>query len=205
MKRVLAAVAALVFAGSAAAQDDKAPAEPLALTPFANGWVYGEPGNSCIARLSLPGKRNVTLRLTNWDGFDGRMILEDPKLPVVPDDEWGSAHPQRIDKDSETDPHANWSDLRPEFTMETFPDLGLFIDGKLVSLMAFADVLEGHKRPETYDFWVYQPQLISYLATGSTMTVMANGKKIAEIPVAGSAEMAARMKTCATKYNPDAG
>jgi hypothetical protein len=205
MKLVLAALAASLLAAPALGQDDKAANEPLALTPFANGWVYGEPGNSCIARLDLPGKRSATIRLTNWDGFDGRVILEGPKLPFVPDDKWGSPYAQLAEKDYDTDPNPNWVDLKPEFTMANFPDTALFIDGKLASLMVIAETPEGKKQPDNYTFNVYQPQLISYLASGTTMTVVANGKTLLDIPVAESAEMAARMKACATKYNADAG
>lgn len=205
MKLFLAG-AALTLCAVPAFAADEAKEAPLELTTYANGWAYGEPGNSCIARMNLPGKRSVTIRLTNWDGFDGRVNLEGAKLPAVPEGKWGSNHPQILEHEyDEADPRTNWVQLKPEFTQANFPDTALFLDGKLVSRLVIAEVPEGKKRPEGYYFHVYQPQLIEYLRAGQALTIIANGKKLLDIPVAGSAEMAARMKTCATRYSPDAG
>lgn len=205
MKLVTMAASALMLAAPALAADEPA-AAPLTLTPYANGWTYGESGDTCAARMELPGKRSVTIRITDWDGFDGRVNLEGPMLPVVAEGKWGSNHPQIADHEyDEKDPRTNWVELKPEFSMANFPDTALFIDGKLVSMLVLAEVAEGKKRPEGYYFNVFQPQLIEYLRAGQTMTVIANGKKLLDIPVAGSGEMAARMKACATRYNPDAG
>jgi hypothetical protein len=142
-----------------------------------NGWAYGEAGNYCMAIRELPGGARLTMRLAKWDDLSDSVILWKPGLPALDEDDQAAA--------------------------ERDYDLAVTIDGRAVRLVPGARMLEDFLAGPgpSYRIGIAQKAFIDALARGRKLEVRRSGKPIASFPIAGSSDMAAKLRACVAE-NP---
>lgn len=193
----LVAGALLLAAGSASAQppaeaeEAVTPWEDLTTAPvlYANGWGYADAGYRCIARYERRGAPTVTV-ITELGEFSAKITVQAPRLPRIPEAKQGR-HPELVAYPEGVEPHQQRALLRPGVSTTRFPGTALLVDGKIASGSLYADEEFGQ-----WQFSAIRSQLVDLLERGRSLQIYGAGRLRYSVPVAGSAEMARRLRRC---------
>jgi hypothetical protein len=151
-----------------------------------NGWTYEEPGNNCTATRTHSGAW-VQLRLTRWNDLSDSILFHRPGLPPLWSEEGLTTG--RTPAEEEADAEAGYH-------------LQVRIDGRPVETTpAFTSMILAHEgRPgPTYRIGIRQQPFIRALRTGRALELLHRGRRLAAIPIRGSAEIARRMSACVAR------
>lgn len=175
----VAALAAFSLSAPARAQEE----EPL--VPFGNGWIFGEAGNNCMARYQRDDGSYAMLALTKWDDLSDSLLYWRPGLEPMADPEPPEGASEETIAAWEDQASSGWG-------------VGLEIDLVPYHL---ATLISDSRAPDDPDVLVWrigllQQEFLDALATGETLTVARNGEAVDNFPVAGSAELAERLRQC---------
>lgn len=193
----LAAMALCLFCGSAAAQPPSdqdeviTPWEDVTTPPvlYPNGWGYADAGYRCIARYERKGAPTVTI-ITELGEFRAKISVEAPRLPRIPEARQG-AHPELIDHPETVEPHQQRAVLRPGVSSSRFPGTAVLVDGQIASNSLYADEGNNH-----WSFETIRSQLIDLIENGRALQIHGAGRLLHTVPIAGSAELAQRLRRC---------
>lgn len=163
-------------------------AEDAPLIPFDNGWVFGEAGNNCVARLERPDGSYAMMALTKWDDMSDGLIYWRPGLEPMADPE-----PPETASDAEFEAWENQA--------QSGWGVGLEIDGAPYHLATWISDMQAIEDPErvVYRIGLLQQEFLDALETGETLTIARNGEAIDQFPVAGSAELAGLLRQCVAR------
>jgi hypothetical protein len=172
----------LLAAAALAAQPPASPAPADTGQLLANGWYYDEIGNGCMAGREVDGARLI-IRLTRWNDMSDSLLFHRPGLTPL----W-----------SEEGYSTGLTEAQEAADAEAGYHLTVQIDGRPVESGPMnAMLIDQDVRPgPTYRFSIRQHPFLRALATGRTLQLLHRGRLLATYPIAGSADMAARMTRC---------
>jgi hypothetical protein len=193
-----AALALCLAAGGAAAQppadaeEATTPWEDLT-TPavlYRNGWAYADAGYRCIARYEQRGAPTVTI-ITELGEFRAKISVEAARLPRIPEAQPG-AHPELVDHPDTVEPPQQRAVLRPGLSGRRFPGTALLVDGQIATTSLHAD----EDNRSRWEFGAIRSQLVDLLGRGRALQIYGAGRLRYTVPIAGSAQMAQRLRRC---------
>lgn len=160
-------------------------AEDAPFVPFANGWVYGEAGNNCVARYQRDDGSYAMLALTKWNDLSDSLVYWRPGLAPMADPEPPAGSSDEIFEAWEEQASDGWG-------------VGLEVDGvpyHLATMISDRPSIEDPDRT-VWRIGLLQQEFLDALETGDTLTVAHNGEAIDTFPVSGSAELATLLRAC---------
>lgn len=159
---------------------------PAAAQPPGNGWTYAEAGNSCTATRGS-GRDWFQLRVTRWRDLSDSILFHRPGLAPL----W-----------SEENLPTGRSEAQEAADADASHHFEVRIDNRPIeTVAAFHSMLVDHGgRPgPTYRFGIRQQPFLRALGNGRTLELFQRGRRLATIPIRGSATLARRLTACAAR------